>query len=497
MGVRVYIMLKKSADDFNKYPICISKMDNSSNITELCESSNQENDMVTSICNDGIADFETTHLSIGELVEPLCVLGSGSCDGVISDSCNKYVEIDQVYKNKATLKSVMENYAIENRFQYRTLYVECISDECEWLMKASNISKSGMFRIRAFNTDHTCPLKDKVYSQKHATSKLIGGIVKHKFVDHKRKYTPSDIRSDVKIYLGVNVNYSLAWRAKEKALISLRGTTAASYSKLPAYLPVIVVNESHLRGPYNGTFVAASTMDGAEKKFRKASKELSPVFYTMAKSCSKVEFDRLMDTVEKVDVGVKEYLELAGYDKWSKCHAETHRGWAMTSNIAESINAALVSARELPIFNFLEEVRLMFGRWNHDNKHEATCTFTPLIGKFQKILIENEAMSTRMRRKSLVADGYCSNLYKPKTVLKIYEISIYPLPDVAEWVIPEYIMYDEVRPPKFKRPPGRPKNKPRLKTKRELLGLKGKHTCSTCGVAGHNRRSCKNIPQEV
>ncbi|XP_027767745.1 uncharacterized protein LOC107030060 [Solanum pennellii] len=238
-------------------------------------------------------------------------------------------------------------------------------------MKASNVNKSGMFRIRAFNTDHTCPLKDKVYSQKHATSMLIGGIVKPKLVDHKRKYTPSDIRSDVKIYLGVDVNYSLAWRAREKALVSLRGTVAASYSKLPAYLymmnitypgshirlkktdkneflyvfvalnsfiqgfehcrPVIVVDGSHLRGPYNGTFVAASTTDGAvsdrnesiikavtqvyrnvphyacmwhlwgnvEKKFRKASKELSPMYYTMAKTCNKVEFDRLMDTVKK------------------------------------------------------------------------------------------------------------------------------------------------------------------------------------------------------
>ncbi|XP_049410738.1 uncharacterized protein LOC125873967 [Solanum stenotomum] len=168
-------------------------------------------------------------------------------------------------------------------------------------MKASNINKSGMFRIRAFNTDHTCPLKDKVYSQKHATSKLIGGIVKPKLVDHKRKYTPYDIRSDVKIYLRVDVNYSLAWRAKENALISLRGTTTASHNKLPAYMmnitypgshirlkktdkneflylfvalnnciqdfnrcrPVIVVDGSHLRGSYNGTFVAASTMDGA------------------------------------------------------------------------------------------------------------------------------------------------------------------------------------------------------------------------------------------
>ncbi|XP_049350211.1 uncharacterized protein LOC125814810 [Solanum verrucosum] len=170
-------------------------------------------------------------------------------------------------------------------------------------MKASNINKSGMFRIRAFNTDHTFPLKDKVYSQKHATNMLIGGIVKPKLVDHKRKYTPSDIRSDVKIYLGVDVNYSLAWSAKQKALISFRGTTFASYNKLLAYLymmdntypgshirlkktnkneflylfvalnnciqgfdrcrPVIVVDGSHLRGPYNGTFVASSTMDGA------------------------------------------------------------------------------------------------------------------------------------------------------------------------------------------------------------------------------------------
>ncbi|WMV58102.1 hypothetical protein MTR67_051487 [Solanum verrucosum] len=117
--------------------------------------------------------------------------------------------------------------------------------------------------------------------------------------------------------------------------------------------------------------------------------------------------------------------------------------------------------------------------------------------KFQYEEIPCEHAWVVLKRKSLVADGYCSNLYKSKTVLKIYEIPIYPLPDVAEWVIPEYIMYDEVQPPKFKRPPGRPKNKPRSKTKRELLGLKGKHTCSTCGVAGHNRRSCRNRPQEV
>ena len=116
-------------------------------------------------------------------------------------------------------------------------------------MKASNVNKSGMFRIRAFSTDHTCPLKDKVYSQKHATSMLIGGIVKPKLVDHKRKYTPFGILSDVKIYLGVDVNYSLAWRAREKALVSFRETVAASYNKLPTYLYMMKITYpgSHIR----------------------------------------------------------------------------------------------------------------------------------------------------------------------------------------------------------------------------------------------------------
>ncbi|KAH0650334.1 hypothetical protein KY284_030246 [Solanum tuberosum] len=74
MGVRVYIILKKAANDFNKYPICISILDNSNNIIELYER---------------------------------------SYDGVISNPCNKYMEVAQVYKDKATLKSVMERYAIE------------------------------------------------------------------------------------------------------------------------------------------------------------------------------------------------------------------------------------------------------------------------------------------------------------------------------------------------------------------------------------------------
>ena len=77
-------------------------------------------------------------------------------------------------------------------------------------MKAFNINKSGMFRFRKFVNEHTCSLKDKVYSQRQATSSLVGGIITPKLVDHKRKLTPKDIQVDVRLELGVDVSYFVA-----------------------------------------------------------------------------------------------------------------------------------------------------------------------------------------------------------------------------------------------------------------------------------------------
>ena len=61
-------------------------------------------------------------------------------------------------------------------------------------MRASGMEESGMFRIREFIAQHTCPVKDKVYPKAHATIILIGGIVKQKLRNHKRKYSAIEIK---------------------------------------------------------------------------------------------------------------------------------------------------------------------------------------------------------------------------------------------------------------------------------------------------------------
>ncbi|XP_019253962.1 PREDICTED: uncharacterized protein LOC109232661 [Nicotiana attenuata] len=463
------------------------------------------NDLVASISNqleliDGAVqryDSDTDNTLAIEFVNSGEAIGVFELhnDLIISKTNQKEVMAGQVYKDKATLKEVMENYAIAQRFQFRvdrsnavSYALLCISEDCEWRFKASSINKSELFKVREFNDNHTCPLKDKVYEQRQASSSLIGGIIRPKLTNHKRKYTPRDIIDDVKSDLGVDVSYMLAWRAKEKAMNFLRGEPADSYKKLPGYLytmdmtypgshirmvkspknefmyvyislyafirgfdhcrPIVVVDGSHLKSYYTGTFVSASTLDGAGhilplaygvidsendaawtwffeqfkiaygvrenmcivsdrnesiiksvsrvypdvphfaciwhlwnnvyKKFKKSHAKLSEIYFSMAKAYTQAEFDSLMEKVEKVDIRVKEYLELAGYEKWARLYAPVNRGWTMTSNIAESINAALVSARELPIYDFLEEVRKMFGRWNCSNCKEATQTYKTL-----------------------------------------------------------------------------------------------------------------------
>ncbi|XP_019224697.1 PREDICTED: uncharacterized protein LOC109206332 [Nicotiana attenuata] len=616
MGYRVYVELKKENREFGMYPLCVTTVEK-----ELIDGEVQRYDSDTD--NTLAIEFVNSGEAIGvfELHKDL----------IISKTNQKEVMAGQVYKDKATLKEVMENYAIAQRFQFwvdRSNAVSyallCISEDCEWRFKASSINKSELFKVREFNDNHTCPLKDKVYEQRQASSSLIGGIIRPKLTNHKRKYTPRDIIDDVKSDLGVDVSYMLAWRDKEKAINFLRGEPADSYKKLPGYLytmdmtypgshirmvkspknefmyvyislyafirgfdycrPIVVVDGSHLKSYYTGTFVSASTLDGAGhmfplaygvidsendaawtwffeqfkiaygvrenmcivsdrnesiiksvsrvnpdvphfaciwhlwnnvyKKFKKSHAKLSEIYFSMAKAYTEAEFDSLMEKVEKVDIRVKEYLELDGYEKWARLYAHVNRGWTMTSNIAESINVALVLARELPIYDFLEEVRKMFGRWNCSNCKEATQTYKTLGKKYQEMLELNERMCTRMttvcllerkcvcgrfqidelpcphawavlKSKFLMPEEYCSNYYKSSTIVMTYDVPVYPLPDKNDWNMPEHVAEEVVLPPKWKRPPGRPKKK-RDKTLSELLQPKNQHSCSICGQGGHN-----------
>ena len=57
---------------------------------------------------------------------------------------------------------------------------------------------------------------------------------------------------DVRLELGVDVSYSVAWNARKKATNTLRGTPSDSYSKLPSYL-----------------YISDTTYPGSHKRLKK------------------------------------------------------------------------------------------------------------------------------------------------------------------------------------------------------------------------------------
>ncbi|KAM3236480.1 hypothetical protein P3L10_016517 [Capsicum annuum] len=420
MAVKLFLNILKAETIFKKYPLCITTSD------IVIDSDDFDADDMTIEWYDFVEPSELA-VAIVRNVESLPIVNVGG-EELISDFYNSVLKVNQKYKSKVTLVSVMRNYSIKQRFNFR-----------------------------AERSD-----KPRVFEQQHATVAFVERITAPKLVNHKRIITPSDIIEDIKSKLGLDVDYMMAWRAKEHALNILRGRPADGYKKMPTYIYmlnyvypnshirmhkslhnqfmylfvalqpfirgygyctlVVVVDGSHMNGPYKGTFVSASTLDGASiarhilplqfkylfagiwhlwnnvcTNYRKSKDKLTEEFFAMAKAYKLDDFDELVCKEGKIDNGVKVYLKNVGFEKWSRVHAPINGGGMMTSNIAECINSCLVEARELPILDFLEQVRILFGAWNRKNRDRSSfLAKNSLGGRFQQILQLNKAKSSRM-----------------------------------------------------------------------------------------------------
>ncbi|XP_062112873.1 uncharacterized protein LOC133824028 [Humulus lupulus] len=227
---------------------------------------------------------------------------------VITNPRHPEIEIGQIYKDKATLKSVLSYFAITNHFQYkvfkscsREYNIICLDKNCKWSIRASRNGTTKSFFIRKYYKIHTCSLEIRFGDQQQATSKLIGKYIKPKFLNLKTTCTPLDIRGDLNDRYSIKMNYMKAWRSKEHALNELRGNAKESYNLIPSYLymiqktnpgtivdiekgeddsllflfmvlnaslrgwekckPIIVIDGTFLKSAYGGTLLSASAHD--------------------------------------------------------------------------------------------------------------------------------------------------------------------------------------------------------------------------------------------
>lgn len=98
---------------------------------------------------------------------------------------------------------------------------------------------------KKYNGSHTCSKPMMGLSYRQATIELIATFMKEHLRLHNN-YTPKEILSDFELEFGFTISYRKAWKARERAMLDVRGSCEESFAILPDYC-------QELRGSSPGT----------------------------------------------------------------------------------------------------------------------------------------------------------------------------------------------------------------------------------------------------
>lgn len=106
--------------------------------------------------------------------------------------------------------------------------------------------------------------------------------------------------------------------------------------------------------------------------------------------------------IRQVDIACADYLIRIGLEHWARSQFGGARYNIMTSNLAESLNAALSEAREYPIVPLLEYIRSMMMGWFSVRRESSAKNVGVLTPKVADILNKNFAKSTGYAVKHII-----------------------------------------------------------------------------------------------
>jgi hypothetical protein len=206
------------------------------------------------------------------------------------------------------LKTVCLAAAIKGMYEFDTnqsegnhYIIQCKVPECNFKLHAISVGGSSVFRIKISVPTHDCfGINHCGHAQ--ATVSFLADYLQDK-ISEKPRYPPIDIVSDIRRELSVEISYSEAYCAEERALQNINGSHQDAYACLPQYCedilktnpgstaifetnpdnqkfirifisfgasalglaycqPVIGLDGTHLKHKYRGILLAATSVDG-------------------------------------------------------------------------------------------------------------------------------------------------------------------------------------------------------------------------------------------
>ncbi|XP_048634967.1 uncharacterized protein LOC125608592 [Brassica napus] len=159
------------------------------------------------------------------------------------DEFDGRIEVGKVFGSKEDCQIALAIYAIKKQFKFTqtrtkidSFVVECPDSRCDWRVTAHEVRGCSYYEIRKAQLDHSCPIEFRNGYKSKATSRVIDAVYKAKFGDMGKLPVARDLQKLVLEDLRVNASYMKCYRAKEKAVLGLRGSDEDSYLNLPEYL---------------------------------------------------------------------------------------------------------------------------------------------------------------------------------------------------------------------------------------------------------------------
>ncbi|XP_050214812.1 uncharacterized protein LOC126665923 [Mercurialis annua] len=255
--------------------------------------------------------------------------------------------------------------------------------------------------------------------------------------------------------------------------------------------------------------------------FKRNANNIKEPFFAAAKAYTEKDFNYHM---KELNERIKSYLEGISYKRWSRFHAENNIYKTMTSNPAESLNVALVYARELPVATLLMHLHDLQQVYSYKHRNISLSTITRMMKKHEDVLARNYVNSLKLQIKpttnelfTVMSNGdkytvdmkertctckrfgtdeipcqhavvilnemnrdpyqFCSRYYMKEAMLATYSETIFPMEKQDQWVIPQEVQDMIVLPPQHKTKSGRPRKQRYTSTWKNNKNTK----CTRCG----------------
>lgn len=148
--------------------------------------------------------------------------------------------VGQEFPDVKAFRNAIKEAAIAQHFELRVLksdlirYIaKCATEGCPWRIRAVKLPNAPTFAIRSLEGTHTCG-KNAQTGHQQATVDWIVNFIEERLRGNIN-YKPKDILHDIYKQYGITIPYKQAWRAKERGLQAIYGSSEEGYYLLPSF----------------------------------------------------------------------------------------------------------------------------------------------------------------------------------------------------------------------------------------------------------------------